>query len=89
MKVILIPGDYNVSLVQEAKRLLMIADEDERSLELDAFVECNGPSAAYDAMYYACSNGAEQLREQASYLCDTLFWDKREHYLGRMAGISN
>lgn len=39
MKVILIPGDYNVSLVQEAKRLLMIADEDERSLELDAFVE--------------------------------------------------
>ena len=87
MKVVLIPGPRNEELIRDIKRKKMeLSEEDweEYVMELVSQGE-----EYFDALYYACENGEEMLKEQASYFYGCLVNDEKFHYAGRMGGFES
>ena len=54
---------------------------------LDDLIDEYGLEAMFDALYYACENGAEMLQDQTDYFTERLYEDEIGYYFHRMTGV--
>lgn len=80
MKVKLIPEKCDEETVEKLRQLKADARED----ELYDYIEINGSSSIFDALYYASENGEFALQEQEQYFLDLLLNEERPYFISRL-----
>lgn len=85
MKVVLVPGPRNEELIREIKRMKIELSSEEWEEYVCELVEQG--DEYFDALYYACENGAENLETQARYFHELLLYHEKDYYAGLMGGF--
>ena len=87
MKIMMIPGERNEELIQQVREATTECRADENSDAIDILIDEYGLVDVFDALYYACEDGEEMLRQQMDYFLDLLYCDEANSYISRMTGI--
>ena len=80
MKVVLVPGPRNEKLIS----LIKYAKEANPDEAWEALQEYEVTEEYMDALFYACQNGEEMLREQCEYFQYALLNEENEYFFERM-----
>ena len=54
---------------------------------MDNLIDEYGLEAMFDALYYACENGAKVLQDQTDYFTERLYEDEIGYYFHRMTDV--
>ena len=95
MKIMMIPGERNEELILKVREATATYyDDDREDFEYDEYrdvmdnlIDAYGLDAMLDALYYACENGDEMLRQQVDYFVERLHEDEIGYYFHRMTGV--
>ena len=87
MKIMMIPGERNEEMILKVREATAACRADENSEALDNLIDEYGLVDVFDALYYACEDREEMLRQQADYFLDLLYCDEANYYISRMTGI--
>ena len=87
MKIMMIPGERNEELIMKVREATAECRVDENSDAIDILIDEYGLVEVFDALYHACEDGEEMLRNQTDYFLDLLYCDEANSYINRMTGI--
>ena len=87
MKIMMIPGERNEELILKVREATAACRADENSDALDNLIDEYGLVDVFDALYYACEDGEEMLRQQTDYFLNLLYSEESDYYISRMTGI--
>ena len=85
MKVVLVPGPRNEELIDEIKRMKIDLPSEEWEEYVCRLVEQG--DECFDALYYACENGDQNLETQARYFHESLLCHEKDYYASLMGGF--
>lgn len=85
MKVVLVPGPRNEELIEEIKRMKIELSSEDWEDYVCGLVEQG--DEYFDALYYACENGDQNLRTQARYFHESLLYHEKDYYASLMGGF--